>query len=90
MSLPFRRVIATRRLAYRAKGEDAFKDFTVRVSEPYVLTEDSAGISYAQGAASGCLLRLLPHWGVQADGGAHEFHHPKMFQAHDVRLRGAR
>jgi hypothetical protein len=55
MNTSSHRIIATRRLTYRTKGEETFKDFTVRISEPYSLTEDASGVSYAQDAA-GCVV----------------------------------
>ena len=55
MNASSHRVIASRRLAYKAKGDSTFKDFTVCISEPYLLTEGSVDVPFAEGAA-GCIV----------------------------------
>ena len=41
MSYPSHRVIATRQLTYKVKGESILRDLIVCISEPYLLTESS-------------------------------------------------
>jgi|ERR1700754_1596857 len=41
MSSPSHRVIATRQLTYKVKGESILRDLIVCISEPYLLTESS-------------------------------------------------
>ena len=55
MNASSHRVIATRRLSYKAKGDSRLKEFTVCISEPYLLTEGLVDIPFAEGAA-GCVL----------------------------------
>lgn len=64
------RIIATRRLSYRTKGDSTLKEFTVCISEPYLLTEGSVDIVFAEGAA-GCLVSFdgLPEKENQVIGG---------------------
>jgi hypothetical protein len=49
------RVIATRRLSYKAKDDSTLNEFVVCISEPYLLTEDLVDIPFAEGAA-GCVV----------------------------------
>lgn len=55
MNTSSHRVIAKRRLSYKAKGDSTLKEFTVCISEPYLLTEGSVDIPFAEGAA-GCVI----------------------------------
>lgn len=72
MSALSHRVIAMRRLSYRIKGESdsSFKDFSVCVSEPFVLREGMVDIPVAEGAA-GCVVSFdgLPEKEHQVIGG---------------------
>jgi hypothetical protein len=61
MSASTLRVIATRELFYTERGGTALKRFHVRISEPYLLTEELSDIPFCEGAAS-CVINfdLLP------------------------------
>ncbi|WP_154588443.1 hypothetical protein [Burkholderia pseudomallei] len=70
MNTSSHRVIATRRLTYKIKGDSALNDFTVCISEPYLLTDGEIDIPFAEGAA-GCVISFngLPENGHTVIGG---------------------
>ena len=55
MNQASQRVIATRKLSYRLKGDSTVNEVTVCISEPFLLTEGSVDVPVAEGAA-GCLI----------------------------------
>lgn len=49
------RVVATRRLTYAYKDDSTRRGFTVCISEPYLLTEESVGYEVPE-STSGCIV----------------------------------
>lgn len=49
------RVIATRRLSYKAKNNLTSRQFKICISEPFLLTAELVDFPYAEGAA-GCIV----------------------------------
>jgi len=55
MNEPANRTIATRRLSYAYKDDPTQRVFTVCISEPYLVTEESVGYAVPEGTA-GCIV----------------------------------